>query len=48
MATPDQDGGNAPAPLSEEAGVVSCATAVIKGILDAVPPGLNPSPAGGY
>lgn len=58
-ATPDQDGGRAPprpqqdndAPppeMLQDAGIAGAATSVIKGIIDRVPPGLNPAPAGGY
>lgn len=46
-ATPEQEEPPAPLPIND-AGSVGAATAVIKGILDGAPPGLNPLPAGGY
>ena len=42
--------GNAPPPEpnTNDAGIAGAATSVIKGVIDNLPPGLNPSPAGGF
>lgn len=46
---PPTEPNNAPPPEpNNDAGITGAATSVIKKIIDSVPPGLNPSPAGGY